>query len=388
MTDRRQSARARLTSGAALLLALAAAPALAGCRPRTAAAASPGASDTLYIGVAAARTAINEAYFSGVRLAVAELNRTRPAGTRPFGVRMPPLVQPTQVAVAAQFRDDPGVIGVVGHTGSGQTMAAAPIYGDVENGGEHAVLAITPTATNPAVTRAGDWVLRVCPTDDDAAAALARYAADSLHARRVAVIYRNDLFGRDFTRTFAAELARRGTAVSERDPYLADITEYQAYAQRIARSRTDVLVIAGGSGDAGPMIRALRAAGGTAQVLGTDDIAGLSTDTATAREFRGVRYTAFFLADRAATPEAQRFVDAYRTRFGSAPDHRAALSYDAAMLIGRAALAVGPDRRQVRDWVAGIGRARPAFPGVTGAIRFDAEGNAVGKPVLVGEVRP
>ena len=149
-----------------------------------------------------------------------------------------------------------------------------------------------------------------------------------------------------------------------------------------------MLVIAGGSGDAGAMIRAVRAAGGTAQVLGTDDIAGLSTDTASAREFRGVRYTAFFLASRAATPEAQRFVEAYRTRYGSAPDHRAALSYDAAMLIGRAVLAVGPDRRRVRDWVAGIGRARPAFPGVTGAIRFDAEGNAVQTPVLVGEVRP
>src|SRR3712207_2907787 len=149
---------------------------------------------------------------------------------------MPPDSQPSQVAVAAAFRDDPTVVGVVGHTGSGQTLEAAPVYADVEDAGRRAVVAVTPTATNPAVTRSGDWVFRVCPTDDDAARALARFAADSVRAKRVAIVYRNDLFGRGFTRVIAPELTRRGVTVVERDPYLAGITEYAAYARRIARS--------------------------------------------------------------------------------------------------------------------------------------------------------
>ena len=80
--------------------------------------------------------------------------------------------------VAARFRDDRRVIGVVGHTGSAQTMDAAPIYGDVVNGGANGIVAITPTSTNPQVTRVSSWVFRVCPTDDDAARALARFALD------------------------------------------------------------------------------------------------------------------------------------------------------------------------------------------------------------------
>src|SRR5215211_1139716 len=123
------------------LLGLAAALlALAGCDLPASFARQPGAAtDSVYIGVAAAHVPTSEAY----------------------------------------FRDDPRVVAVVGHTGSAQTMEAAPVYADLEEGGRRALAAVSPTATNPAVTREGDWVFRVCPTDVDGARALARFALDS-----------------------------------------------------------------------------------------------------------------------------------------------------------------------------------------------------------------
>ena len=262
-------------------------------------------------------------------------------------------------------------------------MEAAPIYGDVEQKGRRALVAITPTATNPAVTRAGDWVFRVCPTDDDAARALARFAADSLRARRVAIVYRNDLFGRGFTRVIAPALARRGATVVERDPYLAGITEYAAYAQRIARRRVDALVFAGAGADAAAMIRALRASGANPAVLGTDAVADVRAAGAPG-EFSDVRFAAFFDPERATAAEQLVFIGDYRRRYGGLPDHQSALAYDAAMLIGRAAQAVGGNRRKIRDWVAAVGRGVPAHPGVTGVIRFDENGDAANKVVLIG----
>src|SRR5438067_1977117 len=166
-----------------IALAAAAGAASSACTGTPAHAA--GTRDTLYIGVAATRTSV--AYFRGVQVALDRLNAERPPGAPPFGLRLPPLAQPTQVGVAATFRDDPSVIGVVGHTGSAQMMEAAPVYGDLASGGRHAVVAITPTATNPDVTRVSNWVFRICPTDDDAARALAKFAADSLRVQRVAV---------------------------------------------------------------------------------------------------------------------------------------------------------------------------------------------------------
>jgi branched-chain amino acid transport system substrate-binding protein len=338
-------------------------------------------SDSLYIGVAAVRGSVE--YFRGVQLALDRLNAERPANARPLALRMPPDSQPSQIAVAAEFRDAPAVIGVVGHTGSAQTLEAAPIYADVEQRGRRALVAVTPTATNAAVTRAGDWVFRVCPTDDDAARALARYAADSIGAKRVAIIYRNDFFGRGFTRVIGPELSRRGVDIVERDPYLANITEYTAYAKRIARRRVDAVVFAGSGPDAAEMIRALRAAGVNPDVLGSDAVADIR-DAGVPGEFRDVRFAAFFDPQRASSTEQRVFVGNYRRRFGGSPDHQSALSYDAAMLIGRATHAVGGDRRKIRDWVAQVGRGAPPHAGVTGMIRFDENGDAINKVVIVG----
>jgi branched-chain amino acid transport system substrate-binding protein len=298
------------------------------------------------------------------------------------------------VEVAARFRDDPAVVGVVGHTGSAQTMDAAPVYADAAHGGRNGVVAITPTATNPQVTRVSDWVFRVCPTDDDAARALARFAIDSVGAHRVAIVYRNDLFGRGYTRTIAPVLTAGGVGIVERDPYLAGITEYEAYAKRIARAGADVVIFAGGGPDAADLVRALHAAGAKPAILGSDDVANIleaarTPGAAPDRErFRGVRFTAFYDPARALGDDEQLFASEYRRRFGQAPTHQAALSYDAAMLIGRAYLAVGADRGRIRSWIAAVGRGAPPQEGVTGTIRFDERGDAIGKPVLIGSVQP
>lgn len=368
--------------------------------------------DTLYIGVAAATA--NLAYFRGVQLALDKLNAERPSGAPAFAIRMPAAVQTSQVSVAAAFRDDPSVIGVVGHTGSAQTMDAAPVYGDVADGGKHALVAITPTSTNPQVTRASRWVFRVCPTDDDAARALARFAVDSLRVHRVAIVYRNDLFGRGFTRTIAPELDSARVQITERDPYLAGITEYQAYAMRMARDGIEAVVFAGGGVDAADFIRALHDAAAHPAILGSDDVGNIldgvkaavpnavkarrrqrgarvrqAVQPADDRDlFRGVRFTAFYDAARTRDSAARAFAAAYLQRYGQPATQQAALSYDAAMLIGRAALAVGRDRARIRDWVASIGVTTPGMHGVTGEIRFDDNGDAVGKPVVIGVISP
>ena len=367
--------------------ALALAVADSGCSSSASANEAP--RDTLYVGVAALRT--NATYFNGVTLALERLNAERPKRAPWLALRLPPEVQTSQVKVAEGFRDSPDVIGVVGHTGSAQTMDAAPVYGDMDHAGRNAVVAITPTATNPAVTKVSPWVFRVCPTDDDAARQLARFALDTARAKRVAILYRNDLFGRGFTRVLTPELERGGAMVVERDPYLAGVTEYEAYALRMASRKVDVLVVAGGGADAADMVRALRRVGAAPTVLGTDDVANITTNAAGGAapgEFQGVRFTAFYDAERASTSDEIGFVREYRQRFKQTPNHQAALSYDATMVIGRAVHAVGGDRRKVRDWIADLGRTTPAFHGLTGDIRFNGGGDALAKQILMGRVTP
>jgi branched-chain amino acid transport system substrate-binding protein len=289
---------------AVLVLAVAA----SACGTTGAPAASTAAGDTVFVGVAAAIGPATLPYFRGVEMAVDALNAQRPQGSPPFGVRYPLEDQPTQVDVAARFRDDPAVVGVVGHTGSGQMRETAPIYDDRDQGGRRALVAVSPTATNPVVTRESEWVFRVCPTDTDAARALARFAVDSLSARSSAIIFRNDLFGRGYRHEFRREFERAGGTVVEQDPYLAEHTEYEAYIARFVRSRPDAVVIAGGASDAADIIRLMRAYDLHPAVMGSDDVATLQTQPETASEFRGVRYTAFFDPQRTMGEQGAAFV--------------------------------------------------------------------------------
>lgn len=322
--------------------------------------------------------------YNGVQLAVEQLNS---GGSGGLPVRMikgaPDVSDP--IRIADTFRDDPNVVGVVGHPESGTTLDAIGEYADTKNGGVNAVVAISPTGTSPALSGASKWLFRVCPSDVQTSATMARYALDSMGARRASVIYRNDAYGKDWSKSFSESFrAGKGTIV-ERDPYVAGVTPWDAYAAYIKKLAPDVLLFPGSTEDAVAALRAMRAVNVSTPLVGGDATSGLE---AFAKEFPTARYAAFFLARRATTSEAKAFVTAYTAAFKEEPDQRAALAYDAAMLIGRAAQQVGPDRAKIRDYIESIGRpgGPPAMLGVAGPIAFDAKHDAMNKPVVVAQV--
>jgi branched-chain amino acid transport system substrate-binding protein len=144
-----------------------------------------------------------------------------------------------------------------------------------------------------------------------------------------------------------------------------------------------VILFPGSTEDAVLALRALKAVGESIPLVGGDATSGLEANAA---EFPNVRYAAFFLARRATSPQAKAFIAAYRTAFKEDPDQRAALAYDAAMLIGQAALEVGADRAKIRDYIESIGNTRAAYEGVAGPIAFDANHDAKNKPVVMAQV--
>ncbi|MES2180120.1 MAG: ABC transporter substrate-binding protein [Gemmatimonadota bacterium] len=321
--------------------------------------------------------------YNGVQLAVDQLNQQR-NGKAPLRMikGAPDVSDP--IRIAETFRDNPAVVGVVGHPESGTTLDAIGEYADTKNGGRNGVVAISPTGTSPGLTGANRWLFRVCPSDVQTSRTMARYLLDSLKAMRASVIYRNDAYGKDWSKSFTdAYREGRGTVV-ERDPYLAGVTPWDAYAAYIKKLNPDVILFPGSTEDAVLLLRAMRAVGVATPLVGGDATSGLEANAA---EFPTARYAAFFLARRATSPEAKAFITAYRAAYKEDPDQRAALAYDAAMLIGRAALEVGADRAAIRDYIESIdGTRRPAVAGVAGPIAFDAKHDAINKPVVVAQV--
>ena len=334
------------------------------------------------IGIAADLKRPNmQSVFRGVELAVEQLNAE--GSGRIFEIGRPPAEATGAVEIAAALRDDPRVVAVVGPADSRSSREAAPIFSDDDGGGQRAFAAVSPTSTSIALTGLSPWMFRVCPSDAASSRAAARYVLDSLGFRRATIMYRNDSYGRGWSSAFTHAFTAGGGTVLERNPHIADMNEWRAYAGVVKLTRPEIVLFPGSPADLAGLIGFLRAIGAETPVLGGDAISELEGRAA---EFAGVRYIAFFQASRVRTPEAKAFVSAFTKKYGVAPEQRSALAYDATMLIARAALEVGADRARIRDFLASIGTSRPAMTGVTGPIAFDEQNDPVNKPVVIATV--
>jgi branched-chain amino acid transport system substrate-binding protein len=343
---------------------------------------SCGGGETIQIGFAApVKQPRGISMEQGARLAIDEINKAGGVDGRllELVVRDDEGTEQKAIEVAEELRSNRAVVAVIGHLNSGPTIVAGRIYG----AGDDPIVAISPSASSPAVTGIGPWMYRVCPADGEHGSAIARYIAANLQRRRVAVIYLNDAYGRGVFDAFRTEFARiDGTQIT---PYPVGAgIDADIVAEHVATiSRAEAIVLATDRATAVPLLRAMRARGITLPILGGDGLTGIEAEGAIAE---GVYVSASYLAQRPGAQNAE-FVGAYGTAFGGAiPDHRSAGAYDAVHLLARVIADAGASRDGIRralDRVTG----ELAFSGVTGSIKFDANGDAAEKTVLIGVIR-
>jgi branched-chain amino acid transport system substrate-binding protein len=316
-------------------------------------------------------------------LAVEEINATGGINGHPVELlAKDDYADPDSAVFVANDLYASDVSAVVGHLFSGMTLAAAPVY----NGGDHPLVAISPSSSSPEVTTAGTYTFRICPSDLAHGAVLAHWVRDRLHLTQGAVLYLNDQYGRGIRQTFVSEFTRLGGDLRSIDPYLGDRPDVGPYLDRLAQGRKpEFLIIAGNRSEAEEIIRQARARGLRMPVLGGDGIEGIQEAGALAE---GVYLSSPYFP---AIPTAanRRFVQAFRKKYPEVglPNQPAAGAYDAIYLLRDVITRVGADREAVRRALAGVGSASPAFEGVTGTVAFDAAGDVPNQNVYIGLVR-
>jgi branched-chain amino acid transport system substrate-binding protein len=345
---------------------------------------SPGTDDAIVVGVTGPfRQPRGVSMRAAAELAQEEINRAGGIRGRQLELRFQDddADPDAAVRIAEAFRADPRVVAVVGHLTSGPTAAAAPIY----NGDGHPMAIITPSASAPSLTEdGGRAVFRICPTDLAHGTALARHAWHVLHARTAAILFENDAYGRGVAANFRAEFRVLGGTILREDPYNKHVASFEPYLRLLQRQGGAQVLLIAGTRDGAERILATRDSvglGGT--VLAGDGVIGIET---TGRA-EGMIVSSIWLPGDP-DPATQRFVAAYRAVNGGAlPDHRGAGAYDIVHLLAQAIDSVGPDRLRVVEYLEGLGTLTPAYPGVTGAIAFDADGEALERGVAIGVVR-
>jgi len=302
---------------------------------------------------------------AGVQAAVNDANELR--GITDFGWVMhsfDDLDDPGVAQQQAQFAlVDTSTAFVIGHVAGQATLLSLPTYHQAQ------VPVIVPTSPLAAITQQNyNNVFRLCPTDVNEGQQDARYAARTLKASRVAVLYEEDDYGVDGAQGFMNQAARGPMAAKDFavDVQLKNIGGVAAAVKAFAPS---LVFVAGRPDVMTRAIKALGAAGVAAPLLGTQAFADAGLLASLGSAAAGMTVSSCQPPIQL-MPTSQIFVQRYQSQYGKLTSF-ALFGYVAGQVAIDAAQQTRTTDRATLDRALSVG----TFQTVIGPISFQQNGD-------------
>jgi branched-chain amino acid transport system substrate-binding protein len=276
--------------------------------------------------------------------------------------------------VATKLIDQDKVIALLGEVASGNSLAAAPKAQAAK------VPMISPSSTNPAVTQVGDYIFRVCFIDPFQGEVMAKFAANTLHAKKAAIMEDfNSPYSRGLTEFFESSFKKLGGQVITKQSYTQGDRDYKGQLTSIRSANPDVIYVPGYYGEVGVIAKQAKQLGINLPLLGGD-----GWDAPQLFELGGEALNGDYISNHYSvedpSPAIQKFVGDFNSRYKIKPDALAALGYDAMRVLADAIKRAGSTNGlKLRDAIA----ATKDFAGVTGVITINGERNAVKSAVVL-----
>ena len=351
--------------------------------------------DTVRIGVIAESTgaipAVGASCKNGVLMAAKEINDA--GGIEVSGTRKKielfiedSASKPEQAATAAQkLVTYSGVVAIVGPNSSSNALPAAEI---AEKAG---TVLITPWSTDPKTTldsKTGlpkKFVFRACFTDTFEGKVLGGFARKELKANKAAVLYdvASDVL-KTQAEIFKKSFEENGGAVVAFETYTKGDKDFSAQFTKIKNAKPDLIFLPSYYTDVPLQVQQARRLGIKVPFLGSDAWSSEDLVKMCGADCDG-SYLLNHYSPGTTNPITQKFIAAYKSQFGGAtPDDVAALAYDAVKVLTDAiALAGKLDSVSVRNALSGI----PAYPGVTGLIKYSADSGDPVKGAVILQIK-
>ncbi len=320
------------------------------------------------IGVAAPFTGtqakIGTDMLQGAEMAVAEWNaRGGIRGETIVLIQGDDEASPKQAPVVARDLIGKKIVGVIGHFNSGCTIPASEIYDEAQ------VVMITPASTNPLVTDRGyRGVFRVCGRDDQQGTVAAKFALETLKAKRIAILHDKTTYGQGLADEFRKYLEKNGVKPVYYAGVPASELDFRAIISSIKKAEPDLWYFGGIYDQGGPLLKQAKQAGLTAPLMSGDGLIDTALLQTAGPAAEGTLLT--FGPDPAKKPTAKKFLDAYRAKYGPHGPY-AIYGYDAANILLQAIEKTGSTKYQaLADYLHNT-----EFQTAMGPLRFDQKGD-------------
>lgn len=313
----------------------------------------------------------------GVLLAVEEINAKGGVLGRPLAYLVEDIrskAGESATAVKKLISRDK-VVAVIGANASANSLEAAPICQNAK------IPMMAISSTNPKVTEVGDYIFRICFIDPFQGAVLAKFAATSLKANRLALLTSvSSPYSVGLSEVLRRDFAARGGEIVAEQKYNEGEKDFRAQLTAIRSLKPDVIAITGFYTEAALICRQARALGIEAPFIGGDGWEAPQLVELGGPAVEGTYYSTYFSAENDA-PEVRSFVARYQARWNKEiPEGVSALGYDAMYLIAEAIKKAGTtDSTPLGAAIA----ATKNFPGVTGETTIDEKRNSAKAAVIL-----
>jgi branched-chain amino acid transport system substrate-binding protein len=306
---------------------------------------------------------------NGVKLAVDQYNAKNPkvkVSVESFDSQGDPA---QASGLAKKAIDDKAVVGIVGPAFSGESKVADPLFN------EAGLVAITPSATNPALADNG-WktFFRVLGNDNSQGPAAAKYINDVLKAKKVVVVDDASEYGKGL-----ADIVKQNLTPVASDRIQVGQTDFGPTVTKIKSSGADAVFFGGYYAEAGLLKKQMTDAGVTATMVAADGVKDPGfVKAAGVKAAAGTILTCPCLpADKA----GGTFFEDYKKAYGAEPATYSAEGFDAAKVLLDGIAAGKTARSDMISFVKSYDQQ-----GVTKEIKFDDKGEPSGVSIWAYKV--
>lgn len=276
--------------------------------------------------------------------------------------------------VAQKVTSDQEVLFAVGHINSSCSIAALPIY-------EKAHMAlISGSNTNVQLTQMGHHnYFRICTPDNIIVAEIATLGIREFGIKRPAVVWENSDYGKGLRDDLVKTINDAGIELQAEATYLPGVDrDFSAYITKFKGKNVDCVYLMGTYTAAGLFLKQAQTLGLKALMIGSSGMASEKVvDIAGKDAAEGfVVVTPYNPNDK--RPMQAKFNAEYQRRFNEKPTEWSSHAYDIVYVVKQAIEKGGTDREKLIEALHKVG-----YEGITGEIKFDANGDVPNKKQMV-----
>lgn len=265
---------------------------------------------------------------------------------------------------------------VIGDIMSSVFLAMAPIAE------KEKILLISPGASNPAVTNAGDYIFRDYTSDNYDGVVMAGYIYAMLNKKRTAVAYVNNDYGVGVKDAFIAEYEKKGGTISAIESYTGGQTDLKTIARKLKESQPECIYIVGNPAENGYLVKELKNQNSKAQITGNLSFEDESFYKIAGTAYDSIIFSSPFFNITSNNAYTRNFVIKFREKYDKDPSVEAALGYDVGGILIKALADCKYNVKDIKDAMYRVQN----FEGVTGNTSFDVNGD-VKKTILIKSIK-